>query len=48
MQQKSSSEQAFQDRFVRELEKYKWKAPDHLDGNKQRITVNHLIENWRH
>ncbi|GAB2319263.1 HsdR family type I site-specific deoxyribonuclease [Alkalibacterium sp. s-m-22] len=48
MQQKTSSEQAFQDRFVRELEKYKWKAPDHLDGNKQRVTVNHLIENWRH
>lgn len=48
MQQKTSSEQVFQDRFVRELEKYKWKAPDHLDGNKQRVTVNHLIENWRH
>lgn len=48
MQQKTSSEQAFQDRFVRELEKYKWKAPDHLDGNKQRVTVNHLVENWRH
>lgn len=48
MQRKTSSEQAFQDRFVRELEKYKWKAPDHLNGNKQRVTVNHLIENWRH
>lgn len=48
MQQKTSSEQAFQNRFVRELEKYKWKAPDHLNGNKQRVTVNHLIKNWRH
>lgn len=48
MQQKTSSEQAFQDRFVRELEKFKWKEPDHLNGNKQRVTVNHLIENWRH
>ena len=48
MQKKTSSEQAFQDRFVRELEQYKWRAPDHLNGNKQRVTVNHLIENWRH
>lgn len=48
MRCKTFSEQAFQERFVRELEKYKWKAPDHLDGNKQKVTVNHLIENWRH
>lgn len=48
MRQKTSSEQAFQERFVRELKKYKWRAPARLDGNKQRVTVNHLIENWRH
>lgn len=48
MHQKTSSEQAFQNRFVLELEKFKWKAPDYLNGNKQRVTVNHLIENWRH
>lgn len=48
MQRKTSSERAFQDRFVHELEKYKWKAPDHLNGNKQRVMVNHLIENWRY
>ena len=30
---KSASEKAYQDNFVRELEKYKWKAPEELNGN---------------
>lgn len=44
---KTASEKAFQENFVRELEKYKWKAPDFLDGNKQKVTVQTLIDNWR-
>ena len=46
-QQKTSSEKNFQERFIRELEKYKWDAPDYLDGNKQRVTVDDLVKNWR-
>jgi type I restriction enzyme R subunit len=44
---KTSSERSFQERLVRELTKYKWDAPDHLDGNKQRVTVDDLVNHWR-
>lgn len=44
---KTASEKAFQENFVKELEKYKWKAPDFLDGNKHKVTVQTLIDNWR-
>lgn len=44
---KDASERRFQERFVRELQKYQWKAPDRLDGNRQKVTVLDLIENWR-
>jgi len=44
---KTSAEKNFQERFVRELEKYRWQAPDELDGNKQRVTVEDLILHWR-
>lgn len=44
---KTSTERNFQERFVRELEKYKWVAPDYLDGNKQKVTVDDLINHWR-
>ena len=44
---KSASEKAFQENFVRELEKYSWEAPDELDGNKHKVTVEDLILNWR-
>lgn len=44
---KTASEKAYQENFVRELEKYKWKAPEFLDGNKQKVTVQTLIDNWR-
>lgn len=44
---KNASEKAFQEEFVRELEKYSWTAPDELDGNKHKVTVNDLIQNWR-
>ena len=40
---KSASEKAFQENFVRELEKYSWEAPDELDGNKHKVTVEDLI-----
>ena len=44
---KNASEKSFQENFVRSLEKYKWTAPDFLNGNKKKVTVNDLIDNWR-
>lgn len=44
---KSASEKIFQGNFVKELQKYKWEAPDFLDGNKQKVTVADLITHWR-
>lgn len=44
---KDASERTFQENFVLELQKYKWVAPDFLDGNKQKVTVNDLIKHWR-
>ena len=44
---KNASEKAFQESFARELTKYKWEAPDFLDGNKQKVTVEDLIKHWR-
>src|SRR5699024_480320 len=44
---KNVSERAFQDNFVQELKKYKWQAPDFLDGNKQKVTVQDLVNHWR-
>ncbi|ENR6337153.1 type I restriction endonuclease subunit R [Listeria monocytogenes] len=44
---KKASEKAFQDNFVTELQNYQWDAPDFLDGNKQKVTVNDLINHWR-
>ncbi len=29
------------------MEKYSWEAPDELDGNKHKVTVDDLIKNWR-
>lgn len=44
---KTSTERNFQERFTKELEKYRWVGPDELDGNKQKVTVNDLINHWR-
>ena len=44
---KTASERNFQERFVQELTKFKWDAPDHLDGNKQKVTVGDLVKHWR-
>ncbi|MEK4518524.1 HsdR family type I site-specific deoxyribonuclease [Paenibacillus sp. FSL H8-0122] len=44
---KSAAEKTFQENFVKELEKYKWKAPDFLNGNIQKVTVADLITHWR-
>lgn len=44
---KNASERVFQENFVKELEKYKWNAPDFLNGNKKKVTVNDLINHWR-
>ena len=44
---KNASEQNFQEKFVEKLQQYKWRAPDFLDGNKQRVTVGDLVNHWR-
>lgn len=44
---KNASERVFQENFVKELEKYKWEAPDCLNGNKKKVTVFDLINHWR-
>lgn len=44
---KTSTERNFQEGFVRELAKYRWVTPDELDGNKQKVTVDDLINHWR-
>lgn len=44
---KNASERVFQENFVKELEKYKWEAPDCLNGNKKKVTVSDLINHWR-
>ena len=44
---KDVSEKAYQESFVKELQKYKWNAPDCLNGNIRKVTVRDLIENWR-
>lgn len=44
---RNASEQIFQDKFVKKLQAYKWDAPDFLNGNKGKVTVNDLITHWR-
>ncbi|WP_225352228.1 DEAD/DEAH box helicase family protein [Limosilactobacillus equigenerosi] len=44
---KDASEKQFQERFVNELKKFRWEAPEKLDGNKVSVTVQSLIDNWR-
>lgn len=44
---KSATEKTFQENFVKELQKYKWEAPNFLDGNKQKVTVADLVTHWR-
>src|SRR5699024_4546666 len=44
---KNASEKTFQESFVKRLQKYKWEAPDFLNGNKRKVTVQDLIDHWR-
>lgn len=44
---KSAQERTYQESFVKELQKYKWEAPEELNGNKHKVTVNDLINHWR-
>lgn len=44
---KNASEKAFQEKFVKRLQKYKWEAPDNLNGNKQKVVVQDLVNHWR-
>ncbi len=44
---KNASEKTFQENFVKELQRYKWDAPDFLNGNKHQVTVGNLINHWR-
>ncbi|MDX8362899.1 type I restriction endonuclease subunit R, EcoR124 family [Cytobacillus sp. IB215316] len=44
---KSAAEKTFQENFVKELQKYKWEAPDFLNGNIKKVTVTDLVTHWR-
>ncbi|MFX3636680.1 MAG: HsdR family type I site-specific deoxyribonuclease [Candidatus Pristimantibacillus sp.] len=44
---KSAAEKTFQENYVKELQKYKWQAPDFLNGNIQKVTVADLVAHWR-
>ena len=44
---KDASERHFQDEFVKELTRFRWQAPDKLNGNLHELTVQDLIDNWR-
>lgn len=44
---KDATEREFQEKFTQELEKYRWIAPDNLNGNKHPVAVQDLINNWR-
>jgi type I restriction enzyme R subunit len=44
---KNASEKAFQEKFVRKMQQHRWAAPDHLDGNQQKVTVEDLVNHWR-
>ena len=44
---KNATEKTFQQSFVKELTHYKWDTPDYLDGTKQKVTVQDLVNNWR-
>ncbi len=44
---KNAAEKNFQEKFVKKLQQYKWNAPDFLDGNKQKVTVQDLVSHWR-
>lgn len=47
MQSKEISEKSFQERFVKELQEYRWEAPESLNGNTHKVTVKDLIDHWR-
>lgn len=44
---KNATERTFQENFVNELKKYKWEAPEYLNGNSKKVTVSDLIDHWR-
>lgn len=44
---KTASERQFQEDFCKRLQRYRWTAPDALNGNKRKVTVETLIGNWR-
>lgn len=44
---KNASEKVFQENFVDELKKYKWEAPEFLNGNIKKVTVKDLVNHWR-
>ena len=44
---KDHLEKAFQEKVVQELQRYKWEAPEELNGNTHLVTVQDLVNNWR-
>lgn len=44
---KNASEKQFQENVVHRMTGYRWQAPDFLNGNQHKVTVQTLVENWR-
>jgi len=44
---KNATERAFQEKFVKKMEHYRWEAPEFLNGNIHKVTTGDLITNWR-
>lgn len=44
---KNASEKQFQENVVQRMTAYHWQAPDFLNGNLHKVTVQTLVENWR-
>lgn len=44
---KDVTEKQFQEDFCHELAQYRWQESDELNGNKHKVTVETLINNWR-
>src|SRR5699024_8035231 len=44
---KNATEKTIQEKLVKRMQKYKWEAPDFLNGNKQKVGVPDLVNHWR-
>ena len=44
---KTASERQFQEDVAQRLRRYRWELSEELDGNRHKVTVQTLIDNWR-